>query len=69
MSKIDQLTVEVNCQLTVPDNTADVCLKLLEEYLNQHPGKDIIGTRDESGRITFELRNRLKTYREEDQAP
>ena len=58
MSKIDQLTVEVNCQMTVPDNTATVCMKLLEEYINQHPEKDIIGERQDNGTITLKIVNK-----------
>lgn len=58
MSKIEQLTVEVGCRLAVSDSTAIVCMKLLEEYINQHPEKDIVGTRQDNGTITLEIVNK-----------
>lgn len=34
----NELTVTVDCKLNVDDSTVGGCLKLVEIYMNQHPG-------------------------------
>lgn len=40
--KADELTVDVKAKLTVSDETAKRCLKLLEMWLDDNPDADII---------------------------
>lgn len=43
MTKVDELTVSVNVGLSVSDETAQACLKLIELWLNDNPDKCIEG--------------------------
>lgn len=45
--KIDEITVKVNATLSVDQQTAEACLKLVEIYINSAPVK-LIGERKEN---------------------
>lgn len=51
MAEIDKLTVGVS--FSVDEKTAQVCLKIVEIYVNQ-TGADIIGHKEDDGSITYE---------------
>lgn len=59
--KIDALSIEVNAKLTIPDETVERCLKLVEMWLNDNPDKRIRGGfREEDGRIMpFKIERRV----------
>ena len=48
MAKFDDITVKVNAALNVDQRTADVCLKMVEIYINSAPVK-LIGERKKNG--------------------
>lgn len=50
--KAQDVTIEVSAKLTVDKKTADVCLKLVEMYVNQ-TGANIIANRNENGEMEF----------------
>ena len=41
--KIDELTVEVSANIRVSDETVNLCLKLIQWWLNDNPDKRIVG--------------------------
>ena len=47
---IGELTVGVN--LSIEEETAKICLKIVEMYVNQK-GADIVGHKDHDGRIVY----------------
>jgi hypothetical protein len=49
----DSITVEVKAKLDVPRNTAEACLKLVEMYINNNPGIDIVSKKNEDGTETL----------------
>lgn len=57
--KIDSLTFDVSARLTVSDETADRCLKLLEWWQNDHSEQRIMATTNPDGSIHLyrELKN------------
>lgn len=48
-----ELTVNVNCDLTVTKETAETCLKLVELFVNSHNGLDVCGNRNDDGSVSF----------------
>lgn len=52
MAKND-LTIDVTAKLTVSDEVADRCLKLLEWWQNDHAEQRIMGTTNPDGSIRF----------------
>lgn len=50
--KVEELTVNVKTDLTVDKKTADVCLKLVELYVN-HNNVNILADRKEDGSLEF----------------
>lgn len=55
--KAEELTVEVKAKLTVSDETAERCLRLLEMWWNDNPDADIIKEIEkEKDGITYKLR-------------
>ena len=53
MAKIEDLTVEVRATVTVSDETAERCLRLLEMWQADHPDKRILGDRGPDGVIRY----------------
>lgn len=43
------ITINVDCHLSVPTETAEICLKLVEMFLNSNKGVDVLGERLEDG--------------------
>lgn len=41
MAKLDDLTVEVSARLTISEDTAERCLRLLEMYLEDHQDRKV----------------------------
>ena len=55
--RAEELTVEVKAKLTVSDETAKRCLRLLEMFLNDNPDAEIIKEIEkEKDGITYKLR-------------
>lgn len=55
--RAEELTVEVKAKLTVSDETAERCLRLLEMWWNDNPDADIIKEIEkEKDGITYKLR-------------
>lgn len=55
--RAEELTVEVKAKLTVSDETAKRCLRLLEIWWNDNPDADIIKEiENEKDGITYKLR-------------
>lgn len=50
--KVDELIVNVKTDLTVDKKTAEVCLKLVELYVN-HNNVNILADRKEDGSLEF----------------
>jgi len=53
-----EITIEVNAALNVSEKTANICLRLLEAYMNAHPEMDLIGHFDEQGCVSYELQKK-----------
>lgn len=53
MAKIEEVTVEVRAAVTVPDETAEKCLRLLELWQDGNPDRRIYGDRDDEGVIRY----------------
>lgn len=51
--KIDELTVEVKCGITIDQSTAEACLKLVEIYLNSNPRTIIQSTKNKDDTHSF----------------
>ena len=50
--KIDKLTVEVNAEMRISDETVNRCLKLIQWWLNDNPDKKIVGgIRNPNGKV------------------
>lgn len=60
MAKIDDLTINVTPRITVSDETAERCLRLLEMWQKDNPDKKIEGEWME-GRVFFRIRSRGTT--------
>ena len=48
-----ELTVTINAKLDVDRKTAEICLRLVEAFVNENP-VDLICHRHESGELEFE---------------
>lgn len=55
-----ELTVNVNCGLTVTKETAETCLKLVELFVNSHKGLDVYGNRNDDGSVSFYFKENRK---------
>lgn len=51
--KAQELTVNVNCDLTVSKETAETCLKLVELYVNSHENLNVFGKRNDDGSVSL----------------
>ncbi len=60
MAKIDDLTINVTPRITVSDETAERCLRLLEMWQNDNPDKRIQGEWMAGG-VAFRIRSRGTT--------
>ena len=60
MANLKDLTVTVNANLTVSDETAERCLRLLEMWQNDNPDKRIEGEWMAGG-VAFRIRSRETT--------
>lgn len=56
MAKIEDITVEVKCNLTVDDETAMRCLRILEIWQDSNRDKIIIGERKADGSTSFSIK-------------
>ena len=56
MAKND-LKVEVQVSMSLPDETADRCVQLLAMYLDDHPKKTLLMERDEHGKHRGRIEN------------
>lgn len=55
MSTINELTIDVYANLTVSDDTAKRCLKLLEIWQEDNPDKYVEGQTGKDGKITYKI--------------
>ena len=56
MAKIEDLTVTIKAGMKVDDETAERCLRLLEWYLDDNPGRRIEGERSNAdGKTRFSI--------------
>lgn len=53
----DKLSIEIEAKLTISDETAETCLKLIEIWLNESPDRRVRGgLRHDDGKVTpFQL--------------
>lgn len=58
--KLQELTVNVNCDLTVSKETAETCLKLVELFVNSHEGLDVYGERNDDGSVSLYFKESWK---------
>ena len=50
--KIDEITVEVNAEMRISEETVNRCLKLIQWWLNDNPDKRIVGCiRNANGKV------------------
>lgn len=49
--KVDELSVTISAKLTITDETADRCLRLLEMWLADNNNYTIIGETDKNGTV------------------
>lgn len=49
--KMNEITVDINCELTVDGKTALTCLHLVQIYLNHNPCVKLSQKRLESGEV------------------
>ncbi len=55
----EKLQIEVAAKLTIPDETVERCLHLIEMWLNDNPGKRIFGGYWSGGKVLpFRIENR-----------
>lgn len=59
-----EITIDVIASLTISDETANRCLRILEMWQDDHPDCDIIGNR-ENGRTRFSIRKKGELDAEE----
>lgn len=55
--KAQELTVEVRTTLTVSNEMAERCLRLLEMWQDDHPDAKILADQEPGGKIRFRLVN------------
>lgn len=60
--KLDELTVDVTARLTVSDETADRCLRLLEMWQIDHPEQRLKATTEEDGSFRLYRETWEKVY-------
>lgn len=51
--KLQELAVNVNCDLTVSKETAEACLKLVELFVNSQNNLDVYGHRNDDGSLSL----------------
>lgn len=51
--KPQDLTINVNCDLTVTKETAETCLKLVELYVNSHENLNVCGKRNDDESVSL----------------
>lgn len=57
MAKIDDVTIDVTANLTIPDDTAERCLRILEMWMDDNPGKTLLCDVEEAdGRLIHRMR-------------
>lgn len=52
-NKVSDITIDVNCNLSISTETAEACLRLLELYVNSNRNIVIVCNKSEDGRQTF----------------
>ena len=60
MAKIDKATIEVTANLTIPDATAERCLKILEMWLEDNEDADIVCDRI-GGKCKMRIQRRVRS--------
>lgn len=55
MAKASELTVEVNAKVTVSDETANRCLRILEMWQEDNPDKSILCEQEKDGRTVMTI--------------
>ena len=55
MAKGGEITVDVNCDICVPQETAEKCLTILCWYLNAHSKEKIAFSKDVDGTVSMKL--------------
>lgn len=53
--ELNEITVNVKCDVKVDEWTAEMCLKLLEVYLNSDHGKTIFAKRRRDGYVEYRI--------------
>lgn len=56
MANLKDITVEVKCNLTIDDETAMRCLKILEFWQGSNRDKVIVADRREDGSTVFSIK-------------
>lgn len=64
MARIDSLTVDVSARITVSNEMAERCLRMLEWWQDDHADACIIGERQPDGRTVFRIVNRAEPKRD-----
>lgn len=55
MAEAKPIMIEAEVRLAVSDDTAMTCLNILQQYINMHNDKDIVGHRNEDGTVWYEI--------------
>ena len=55
MAKVDELTVEVKANITIPDETAERCIALLNMWWKDNPDA-VIGVNEQTRRVDYYYR-------------
>ena len=50
-----QISMEVPFKITVEDAECEICLKMVEIWLNTHPYKDIEGEKQKDGSVKLKI--------------
>lgn len=58
MAKSNELNIDVNVRLSVPDEVAERIMTLLAMYLDEHPNKDLIMECDDNGKHRGRVKDR-----------
>lgn len=52
MAKLNDVTVSINCNISVSRETAETCLKLVQSYVNE-TGVNVLCEKLQSGELRF----------------
>lgn len=57
MAKIEDVTIDVTAKLNISDETAERCMRLLEMWMDDNPGKTLLCDVEEAdGRLIHRMR-------------